>query len=467
MTNKIRKGLADNIILATDSYKVSHWKQYPPQTTGVFSFFESRGGEFDELVFFGLQYFLKRYLEGKIVTEEAIVEAREFYAAHFGTATLFNEDGWRHILRAHGGRLPVVIKAVPEGTVVPTRNVLMTVENTDHRVPWITNYLETLLSQVWYPSTVATGSREMKKTVTEFLRRTGDPALVDFKLHDFGYRGSTSVESAGLGGGAHLVNFKGTDTLAGAELLRQYYKADMPGFSIPAAEHSTITSWGKDREQEAYANMLEQYPEGLVAVVSDSYDIFRACTELWGRDLREKVLGRNGTLVVRPDSGDPAEVVVRVLDALGTAFGAQRNAKGYRVLDPHVRVIQGDGIDRHTLKEVLEAMEEKGWSADNIAFGSGGGLLQKVNRDTLKFAFKCSAIEIAGREWREAYKDPVTDPGKKSKAGRLKLVRDTNGFRTERENDSSFPNALETVFEDGRVVREYALEEIRQRAAVV
>lgn len=466
MNNKIRKGFADNIILATDSYKVSHWKQYPPETTGVFSFFESRGGEFQEMVFFGLQYFLKKYLEGQVVTEEAIVEAREFFAAHFGTATLFNEDGWRHILRTHGGRLPVVIKAVPEGTVVPVHNVLMTVESTDHRTPWITNYLETLLSQVWYPSTVATVSREMKKTIMEFLKRTGDPALADFKLHDFGYRGSTSVESAGLGGGAHLVNFKGTDTLAGAELLRQYYKADMPGFSIPAAEHSTITSWGKDREQEAYANMLEQYPEGLVAVVSDSYDIFRACTELWGRDLREKVLGRSGTLVVRPDSGDPAEVVVRVLDALGAAFGAQRNKKGYRVLDPHVRVIQGDGIDRHTLKEVLEAMEEKGWSADNIAFGSGGGLLQKVNRDTLKFAFKCSAIEIADKEWREVYKDPITDPGKKSKAGRLKLVRDANGFRTERENDSALQNTLETVFEDGRVVREYAFEEIRQRAAV-
>ena len=467
MTTRIHKGFADNIILATDSYKVSHWKQYPPQTTGVSSFFESRGGEFQEMVFFGLQYFLKRYLEGIVVTKEGIEEARDFFAAHFGSAAHFNEEGWRYILRAHGGRLPVIIKAVREGTVVPTHNVLMTVEGTDYRVPWITNYLETLLSQVWYPSTVATVSREMKKTITESLKRTGDPALIDFKLHDFGYRGSTSVESAGLGGAAHLVNFKGTDTLAGAELLRQYYKADMPGFSIPAAEHSTITSWCKEGERKAYDHMLEQYPEGLVAVVSDSYDIYHACTEIWGKELREKVMKRNGTLVVRPDSGNPPEVVVRVLDALGTAFGTRVNDKGYRVLDPHVRVIQGDGIDRHSLKEVLEAMEEKGWSADNIAFGSGGGLLQKVNRDTLRFAFKCSAIEISRWGWRDVYKDPVTDPGKKSKAGRLKLIRDERGFRTERENDSQLPNVLETVFEDGRVLCDYTLKEVRDRAAVV
>lgn len=467
MNNKAHKGFADNLILATDSYKVSHWKQYPPHTTGVFSFFESRGGEFEETVFFGLQYFLKRYLEGVVISEEAIVEAREFFVAHFGSPALFNEDGWRHILSEHGGKLPVIIKAVPEGMVVPNHNVLMTVESTDYRVPWITNYLETLLSQVWYPSTVATSSREMKKTILEFLERTGDPTLINFKLHDFGYRGSTSVESAGLGGAAHLVNFLGTDTLAGVELLRHYYKADMPGFSIPAAEHSTITSWSKEGERDAYANMLEQYPEGLVAVVSDSYDIYRACSEIWGKDLREKVLARNGTLVVRPDSGNPPEIVVRVLDMLGDSFGSSSNKKGYKVLDPHVRVIQGDGIDRYSLREVFEAMEKSGWSADNIAFGSGGGLLQKVNRDTLKFAFKCSAIEISRWGWRDVYKDPVTDSGKRSKAGRLKLVFDADGFKTVREKDSPLPNVLEKVFENGEVLCDYSFEEVRKRALIV
>jgi len=453
---------AENIILATDSYKVSHWKQYPPETTGIFSFFESRGGKFPETVFFGLQYYLVRYLAGVRITEEHIEEARNFFAKHFGSLAFFNEEGWRYIIEKYGGRLPVVIRAVPEGSVVPTGNVLMTVESTDSKVPWVTNYLETILSQVWYPTTVATLSRAMKQMILTSLEKTGDPSLIDFKLHDFGYRGSTSVESAALGGAAHLLNFTGTDNLAGLLLLARYYRAGMPGFSIPAAEHSTITSWERDREADAYRTMLESFPNGLVAVVSDSYDVYRACEELWGRALREQVLSRDGTLIVRPDSGNPSEVVVRVLDILGEAFGYERNAKGYKVLDPHVRVIQGDGIDRHSLPRVISAIERAGWSADNLAFGSGGGLLQSVTRDTQRFAFKCSAVEVGG-VWREVYKDPVTDPGKKSKAGRLKLVREKDTMKTVDEKSSPLPNLLEKVFENGEVLVEHSFDEVSER----
>ena len=451
-----------NVALTTDSYKVTHWRQYPPRTTRVFSFFESRGGRFPEVVFFGLQYILKRYLAGSVITEEAIAEAKEVAAAHFGDETLFNEAGWRYIFERHGGRLPVEIRAVPEGTVVPVSNALMTIENTDPSVPWLTNYLETLLSQAWYPSTVATLSRAMHMKVLAALRETGDPSLADFKVHDFGFRGSTSVESAGIGGAAHLVNFKGTDTLAALLVARRYYGEPMAGFSIPAAEHSTITSWGRAGEINAYRNMLAAFPKGFVAVVSDSFNVYEACAKLWGDALRGEVLNRDGVLVVRPDSGDPAEVVPEVLSILATAFGYTINDKGYRVLNPHVRVIQGDGIDLDMLGKVLDRMAVSRWSADNIAFGSGGGLLQQVNRDTQKFAFKCSAVEVDG-VWHDVMKDPVTDPGKRSKAGRLKLVRWGPRWNTLPLDANQFENLLVPVFRDGEILADYSFEDIRRR----
>lgn len=255
MNTKIQsKTLSDsNIIMLSDSYKVTHYNQYPPGVKGVYSYFESRGGRWSDIVFFGLQYILKRYLQGQQVTIEKIAEAKSFFGAHFfGNKTLFNEQGWMHILNNHAGRLPVRIKAVPEGTVVPVSNVLMTIENTDPHCWWLPNYLETLLVQVWYPSTVATNSRMSRRVLLQFLEETGDPSLIDFKLHDFGFRGSTSVESAGLGGAAHLVSFKGTDTMAALVVARDYYGEQMAGFSIPAAEHSTITSWGEENEAGAY-----------------------------------------------------------------------------------------------------------------------------------------------------------------------------------------------------------------------
>jgi nicotinamide phosphoribosyltransferase len=263
-----------NILLCTDSYKVSHHLQYPPNTSKVYSYFESRGGKFPETVFFGLQYLLKKHLVGQIITLEKIEEAREIYETHLGPG-LFNYDGWKYILDKHGGKFPLRIKAVPEGSVVPTKNVLFTVENTDPNCYWLTNYVETLLVQVWYPMTVCTNSREQKKIIAKYLNETADNLdNLYFKLHDFGYRGSTSHESAGIGGAAHLVNFKGTDTIAGLTMARKFYGCKMAGFSIPAAEHSTITSWTKEKEVEAYRNMLTKFPNGLMACVSDSYDIW-------------------------------------------------------------------------------------------------------------------------------------------------------------------------------------------------
>jgi nicotinamide phosphoribosyltransferase len=454
-----------SLILKTDSYKVTHWRQYPPGTTGVYSYMESRGGRWPTSVFFGLQYLLREYVVGAVVTRPGIDEADEFFSQHLGDRSLFNREGWEYVLRVHGGRLPVRIKAVPEGSPVWNRNVLMTIENTDPRVAWLTNYLESLLVQVWYPTTVATQSREMKRIWQEYLVRTGDPSLIAFKLHDFGYRGSTSDESAALGGAAHLVNFTGTDNLAGCELAMRYYRAQMPGFSIPAAEHSTITAWGRERELEAYANMLRAYPDSpLIAVVSDSYDIFHAVSELWGRRLRDAVMARRGAVVIRPDSGKPDEVVLSVLRRLGAAFGARMNAKGFKMLDDHVRVIQGDGIDYDTIRTILEAMALDGWSADNLTMGSGGGLLQKMDRDTQRFAFKCSAVRI-GDTWSPVSKAPLTDPGKNSKAGRLKLVR-IHGVHTTVADDTPGTDEMVEVFRDGELLKEWTFDEVRERAAL-
>ena len=456
----------NNICWLTDSYKVSHFKQYPPGTRRVYSYFESRSGStYPEVCFFGLRYFLERYLAGEVVTSEKINAAEALFRQHFG-GDVFNRAGWQHILDKHGGRLPITIKAVPEGTIVPESNVLMTVENTDDEAYWLTNWLETLLVQVWYPSTVATQSRAMKQVLLRFLRETGDPNLIAFKLHDFGFRGVTCPEQAALGGAAHLVTFQGTDTIPGLLLARQFYGCEMAGFSIPAAEHSTITSWGEEHELDAMRNMLTQYPSGLMACVSDSFDIFRACSEYWGGALKNAVLARDGVLVVRPDSGDPPMVVVEVLRRLGDAFGTTTNALGFRVLHPKVRVIQGDGIDFAMLGKILSAMQDSGWSADNIAFGSGGGLLQKLNRDTQRFAFKCSSISV-GNEQRDVFKRPVTDGGKSSKAGRLKLIRDSGGrLRTLLDaEEPTTPSLLETVFENGRVIRQDGFHDVRRRAA--
>ena len=456
----------NNICWLTDSYKVSHFKQYPPGTRRVYSYFESRSGStYSDVCFFGLSYFLERYLAGEVVTREKIDAAEAMFRQHFGS-DVFNRAGWQHILDKHAGRLPIRITAVPEGTIVPESNVLMTVENTDDESYWLTNWLETLLVQVWYPSTVATQSRAMKQVLLRSLRETGTPSLIDFKLHDFGFRGVTCPEQAALGGAAHLVNFLGTDTIPGLLLAREFYGCEMAGFSIPAAEHSTITSWGEEHEIDAMRNMLTAYPTGLVACVSDSFDVFRACSEYWGGVLKNDVLARDGVLVVRPDSGDPPTIVVEVLRRLGEAFGTTTNELGFRVLHPKVRVIQGDGIDFAMLGNILDAMQVAGWSADNIAFGSGGGLLQKLNRDTQRFAFKCSSA-VVGAEERDVFKRPVTDGGKKSKAGRFKLIRDPQGrLSTVRESEApDAPSLLRMVFENGCVIARSSFAEIRQRAA--
>lgn len=459
----------NNIILQTDSYKVSHHKMYPPDTQYVYSYLEARGPTeqhgFPEVVFFGLQYYLKEYLEGQVVTKEKIDEAEEIFREHFGSDKIFNRAGWEYILEKHDGKLPVTIKAVPEGACIPRGQVLMTVENTDPQCYWLTNYLESLLVQVWYGTTIATQSREYKILLLDFMEKTSDDStFIDFKLHDFGLRGSTSVESAGVGGCAHLISFKGTDTLPGIQVARRYYACPMAGYSIPASEHSTITAWGKDKELDAFTNILQQFPDGLVACVSDSYNIYQACSNYWGKMLKSQILQREGCLVVRPDSGEPRVSVIRTLNMLGEEFGYTTNKSRCKVLPPQIRVIQGDGIDFNSIKDIIHDMQRDQWSADNIAFGSGGGLLQKVNRDTCRFAFKCSSVNVGGSQ-RDVWKEPYDDSRKTSKRGKFKLIYEDNKFKTVRQLNPG-NDLLVEVFRDGRILREWTLDEIRDLAFV-
>ena len=458
--------LAKNIIMNTDSYKVSMFKQNPAGTTGVYSYIESRGGRYDRTVFFGLQAFIKEYLLSPI-TQADIDIAEEILTAH---GEPFNRAGWQYILDKHMGFLPVVIKAVPEGTVVPVRNVLATIENTDPECFWLTTWLETaLLRAIWYTTTVATQSWTIKRVILDYLEKTGDPSLIDFKLHDFGARGVSSLESAGIGGAAHLVNFMGTDTISGILFAREFYNAGVAGFSIPAAEHSTITSWGRDGEVDAYRNMVDQFakPGSIVAVVSDSYDIYNAASKLWGEDLRQKVIDSGATIVIRPDSGDPVVVNRQLIKILGEKFGYTTNSKGFKILN-NVRLIQGDGVNELTIRSILGAFMAMGWSADNIAFGMGGALLQQVDRDTQKFAMKCSSVQING-EWIDVQKDPVTDPGKKSKAGRVTLWKSGGELQSAVTSPrgwfdkavGEFTEALETVYLNGKLVKEIDFATVR------
>jgi nicotinamide phosphoribosyltransferase len=447
-------------ILDTDSYKFSHWVQYPPGTTEMFSYLESRGGKYESTVFFGLQYALKRFLDNP-VTAEQVEEAAEFAKNH---GVPFNLEGWEHIVAHHGGRLPVRIRAVPEGTIVPTGNILMSVESTDPKVFWVVSWLETMLVRLWFPITVATKSYYCKQAIRKALEKSSDNPETElpFKLHDFGSRGTSSQESAMIGGAAHLVNFMGSDTVAGIYTANKYYNHHMAAFSIPAAEHSTMTMWGREREVDAYANMLKQYGDDtLIAVVSDSYDIFNAAENIWGDQLKSQVEEFDGMLVIRPDSGDPATVVVKLLNILHKRFGGKINGKGYKVLD-HVRVLQGDGINEDSLQVILDEVLLAGFSADNIAFGMGGGLLQQLNRDTCKFAFKCSYAKVDGEDV-DVWKDPATDKGKRSKKGKLELLKRDDGSVLTTRRSAGLTSVLRDVYLDGKILIEDDLDTIRAR----
>ena len=462
-----------NICLTTDSYKIVHWNQYPKGTEIVYSYFECRkGSKFAETPFFGLQYIIKNHLIGVVVTREKIENAAKLCKAHFGDEKYFNREGWEYILNNFGGKLPVIIKAVEEGTVVPINNVLMTIENTGGvKTAWLTNFLETILSQVWYPITVAALSREVKVNIKEYLDLTSDGGLLNFGLHDFGFRGASSWETAGIGGAAHLINFLGTDTVVAMEVAMNYYNATLEGlaFSVAATEHSVMTALGKDGEATVIENLLNEYPTGILSVVADSYDIYNFVDNLVGKVFKDRILERDGVFVVRPDSitpthQTPEEEMVWIMESLWNNYGGTVNSKGFKLINPSVRVLWGDGIDLDGIKKILYAVTKAGFATENIAcFGMGGGLLQKVNRDTQRCAFKSSA-QYRNGQWYDIFKNPK-DQSKASKKGKLKLTKVDGKFVTVGESDPG-EDYLKVVFVNGVLVKEIDFDTVRKNAAL-
>jgi len=458
--------MKDSIVFMSDGYKYTHWNQYPENTELIRSYLESRGGQFGNTCFFGLQGILKEHFVGNVLTLDAIKEATPFFKDYFGGREIFNAGGWTRMLEKHGGILPVSIRSVPEGTVVPVSNALMTVENTDPEFPWLTNYLESLLLHVWYPTTVCTLSREIKILLLDYLEKSGaSPEGIAFALNDFGFRGVSSVESAQIGGAAHLVNFMGTDNVQGVRYAMKMYGAPVCGGSLPATEHSTMTIKGREGEAGQVDRLLNENPTGLIACVGDSYNMFEFISTILA-DRRDKILARDGVFVTRPDSGDPPVMSVEVLNRLGEVFGHSTNEKGFKVLPPQVRSIYGDGINYDSIGDICEAVLAAGWSLENLVFGMGGALLQIVNRDTQKFATKVSQATIDGENF-DVYKDPITDPGKRSKRGHLKLIRkmgDHGEYFTTVPFSAEGEDHLIEVFRDGELLIDQRFEGVQAKA---
>lgn len=461
--------IENNICLLTDSYKVTHHYFYPEGTEKIYSYLESRvGAEFNKTIFYGLQYILKKYLEGQVVSQEKIDEADRLIASHIGEG-IFNREGWQYILDEHDGCLPVEIKAVKEGTPVDVSNVLMTVENTDKKSYWLVNYLESLLLQVWYPSTVATLSAEVRKLANFYLEVTGSAKdNLDFMLHDFGYRGATSTESSMLAGSAHLLSFSGTDTIPALTVPENYYNdSNLYGFSVQATEHSVMTSLGPDGEIDQILNVIDKAKNGILSMVIDSYNYRNFLTEAGspGSRLNSAIndfLAVGGNKVVfRPDSGEPVSTTIDCLNILEEGFGSYLTDKGYKVFDSNIGLLWGDGLDYQKIRDILFAMKSNGWAAENIIFGMGGGLHSTVNRDTQRNAFKCSA-QLRNGQWHDIFKNPL-DSSKKSKTGRFKLINDNNSFKTV-PIDEDGEDMLRTVFRNGELLVEDSFEDVKSRA---
>lgn len=451
-----------NFILKSDSYKFGHGPMYSNNTTKVYSYFEARkGAKFDATVFFTLQYILKRYFIGEVITQSMIDNAEKVINVHLG-AGVFNRKGWQYILDTYQGRLPLSIKAVPEGTVVPVGNVLFIVENTDPNCYWLTNFVESILSHVWYGSSTATLSFETKRMLRRFLEITDENPenSINFAFHDFGYRSSSSDESAAVGGAGQLLSFMGTDTVTAIEFLMQYYNAEVCAYSVNASEHSVMSGEGKEGEFKVVQRLLDRYPTGILSLVIDSYD-YRNFIKEAGTTFKEQIMRRDGKLVFRPDSGEPVSTSLEVITMIGNYFGYTYNSKGYKVLNTKVGMLWGDGINLEGIYDILQNLIDNSWAASNIVFGQGGALHHSgVSRDMQRCAFKSSYQEADGLG-KSIFKDPI-DGSKKSKKGHLALVHRNGKYETLQEVEGVVEDdLLVEVFRDGKLLVDYTLDEIK------
>lgn len=446
-----------NSFLDSDSYKSSHWMFYPKNMTYMFSYMESRlGSKYQNLLFGGLQIIVNKYLS-KPPTLVMFEEFESFMSKHGPTA---NYSQMKEIVEI--GYWPIELRAVAEGSLVPISNCIMTVASTNEKYAWVANYLEAMLHRVWGPTTVATVSFHARKKCEHFVDLTcPDRSWLKFMVQDFGARGVSVYEGAETLGAMHTFNFVGSDTMPGVRCANHYYKEEMSAYSVNALEHSTVTSWGgAEHELEAYENAVDKAPDGsILSIVIDSYDYKKAIILI--HSLLPKIIGKNLKIVFRPDSGYPPDIFKECILLVSELFGTALNSKGFKEFNYSMKILYGDGIDEEMVGILLKIGYDLWFAASNFLFGMGGGLLQKMTRDTQRFAIKCSQIVRDGKEV-DVYKDPVSDPGKRSKKGKLDLIKRSGKYET-----VSWPgegSELQLVYKDGKIYRQHTLKEIRNRA---
>jgi nicotinamide phosphoribosyltransferase len=460
-----------SLILRIDSYKFGHPFAYPDGIEAMSSYGEARVKSNVTVVPFGFQMYLKNYLS-QTITRQDILDAEKFAMGHFGRP-LFAKEDFLYVLEEYKGKLPLIIRTLPEGMRVKGGLPLYNVTVFDKRVFWMSAAFETPIQRAfWYPTTIASLDTTCKDEIEQRYEKTGaDKSLLPFALHDFGGRGVTSAETAEIGGAAHLLNFMGSDTVEGVVAANYYYSSVMSAFSVFATEHAIECSWGGGTDDAiAYIRkaLSNAVPGGIVSIVLDGYDIYREA-ELCCTVLRDEIIACKAKVVFRPDSGDMLEIIPRILAMQAMAFGTKLTSKGYKQIN-YVGIIQGDGIDRQSLLVVLDKVIALGYSADVIVFGSGGGLLQKLDRDTLKFAQKASCVYVNGA-WKGIAKDPVSDPGKKSKAGVMTTVRsrmtgELMAADLSKPLDSEYEDLMQLVYYKGRLFNETTLDAARERVSV-
>jgi nicotinamide phosphoribosyltransferase len=435
--------LRQNFVLESDTYKYSHVPEIYPEDTEALHAYLSARVKGQRVVQFGPQMWIKKKLLAPIRRYD-IDEAEDFMMAHMGC---FDRGFWEHILNTYGGYIPLTIRGLPEGTVTNSTDTLVTVQCDDPRIFPLAQFIEaSMQSDLWYTTTIATNDLENYEVAkSHFDLFSDNPGMLPFMLHDFGARGATCEEQRQMGGAAHLVFFQGSDTVSGVRAANLFYNCQMAGYGVRATEHSIQCAYGPERQEEYIQRVLDVHakPGNIVSLVIDGYNLYRE-TQLLCTKFKDKIIASGAKVVFRPDSGDMFETVPYVLAEQAAAFGTTTNSKGKKVIN-HVGAIQGDGIDKTTFMLLMQKVVSLGYAPECLVMGSGGGLLQKVNRDTLKFAQKASAIKVNG-QWQDMFKDPITDPGKKSKTG----LQDDPRFIT--------------YYKNGEPLVDESLATIRQRA---
>lgn len=404
-------------------------------------------------------------------TKDDIEEGYEESLSCFGDPSYFPKEIWEKVL--HLGYYPIKIKAVKEGSVVPTSNVLLTIESTE---PWFANmisHFEDWLMWCWYSTAVATRAYNIRKALIPSFEKSQVNPYYGFAVNDFGYRGAKFNEAACYGGAGFLTFFDGTDNLASRKFIKDYYSTPGIGQSVWATEHSVATVWGPGQGEFDYikAQLTRSKPGSIISIVIDSYDADNFIRNVVGNpEIKQTIIDRPGRVVLRPDSGDPFENVCKYSEMLGNIFGYSLNGKGYKVLNHNVGIIQGDGMTENSIPRLFNDYIKTGWSTENVITGSGGGLLTEgLTRDTDRWAIKACVAEIDNKEI-EVRKTPKTDMSKRSKGGRLKLHKTRNGFMTIESSNTppalfeGYTDELEVVYDNGQLMRDQTFNDIRKIA---